>query len=102
MPDRAVAMPLRPGDRAAIVGDGRGFLLPILRPGRHGPRPPLAIDPDLVHLLVEEREEAPDLRAFRDRLGIAPDDVRIFLPADPRRPVASPSLVRAGGRLLAR
>src|SRR5204862_3296829 len=64
------AAALGPGDRAARVWHGRGFLLPVLRPRRHRPRHLDAVDKDRIDLLVEEREEALDLRAFRDRLGI--------------------------------
>src|SRR5205823_9381440 len=54
---------LRPGDRAARVGDGRRLLLPVLRPGRHRLRQCDAVDPDLVDLLVIEGEKVLDLRA---------------------------------------
>src|SRR3954464_1943110 len=99
MPDRTAAMPLWPPNRAAGVRDRCGPFLPILRPRRHRPRHDNTVHPDLIDLLVEEGQETLDLRAFQDRLGIAPDDVGIFLAADPRRPIAGPALIRAGRRL---
>src|SRR5438067_1058149 len=68
------AAPLGPGHRAARIGDRRGFLLPVLRPWCDRLRHRDAIDPDLVDQLVEETEMPLDLRAFRDRLGVVPDD----------------------------
>src|SRR3954463_4232071 len=99
MPDRTAAMPLWPPNRAAGVRDRCGPFLPILRPRRHRPRHGHTVHPDLVDLLVEKGQEAPDLGAFGDRLGVAPDDVGIRLTADPRRPVAGAALIRAGRRL---
>src|SRR5207237_3151689 len=48
------AAALGPGDRAARVWHGRGFLLPVLRPRRHRPRHLDAVDKDRIDLLVEE------------------------------------------------
>src|SRR5437588_4636362 len=57
------AAALRPGAGASAVRNGRGFLLPVLRPRRHRPRHLDAVDPDRIDLLVEQREQAPEFRA---------------------------------------
>src|ERR1700726_906775 len=93
---------LRPGDRPAAVRPRRRFLLPILGPRRPRPRHREAVDPDLVYLLVEETEIALDLRAFRDRIGVIPDEVAEHLVPDFDRMVAGLALVRAASDRLAR
>src|SRR6266478_9263613 len=66
---------LGPNDRAARVGDRRGLFLPVLRPWCDWPRHRDPVDPDLVDQLIEETMMTLDLRAFGDRLGLAPHDV---------------------------
>src|SRR5207248_993822 len=51
----------RPNDWSAAVRHLRALLFPVLRPWGYGPGHRDAVDPDLVHLLVEEAEISLDL-----------------------------------------
>src|SRR5437867_3918724 len=72
-----------------------GYADEALRPGRNGLRLELAVDVNGVHLLVEEAEQVLDLRTFRDRCRVGPDNVRELLTVDVDRPVGSLALVGA-------
>src|SRR5580692_2801589 len=91
-----------PHDWSAAVWHRRCFLLPILRPRSDRPRHGHAVHPDLVNLLVEETEIAFDLGAFRDRVGIGPDEIAEQLIPHFHRVVAGLALVRAASDRLAR
>src|SRR5215472_2284094 len=93
---------LRSDHRAAIIWSRRRLLLPVLRPWRQRPRNCGAVQPDLVDALVEEAEIAFDLRAFRDRIGVAPDEIFEHLIADLDRVVAGLAFVGAPRDRLAR
>src|SRR5258708_3153385 len=90
-----------PDGRSAAVRPRRRLLLPVLRPGRHRTRHRDSVDPYFVHLLVEEAEITLDLRAFRDRVGIGPDEIAEQLVPNLDRVVAGLALVRAAGDCLA-
>src|SRR5271154_4174660 len=93
---------LGPDDRAAAVRHRRRLFLPVLGPWGHRPRHSDAVYPDLVHLLIEEAEIALDFGAFRDRVGVGPDDISENLFPELDRIVAGLALVRAAGSRLAR
>src|SRR5207248_8200430 len=92
----------RPDDWSAAVRRRRRLLLPVLRPRRYRPRHRDAVDPDLVHLLVEEAEITLDFRAFGDRVGVGPDEIGENLVTDFDRIIAGLALVRAARGRLAR
>src|SRR5580693_3352152 len=96
------AFGLRPDHGAAAVRHRCRLLLPILRPWRHRPKHRDAVYPDLVDLLVEEAEMALDLGAFRDRVGIGPDEVGEHPVPDLDRIIAGLALIGAARDALAR